>query len=294
MEWVKYSILAAFSQSFNMIGIKYASKEYNMTDFNILTFISATLFYIMYMFMNKEVFTFNYNSGISGIAAALAYLTISIAIEKASNPGLPTAVYRIQMILTALFAFFFMKYSLSFYKIILFPLLIYGTYLIAKQPKPENSTQLTQGNQQWVKYALIAAVFSSILDITTARSLKYINPISHGLILSVTCVVTLLLVFLVQKYNIFQIEEYQDKQQQTKFHYLIPIVCGAFYFLLFLFLSLGIKYAPNPGYVKAIIAFSIVIVTVISSLIFENSQISSQAWAGIILVTLASLGIGYF
>jgi len=135
----------------------------------------------------------------------------------------------------------------------------------------------------WIAFSILATVFVVINDIIikylTLQSIDVIDFISAtGCILGFLAV--LIVLIRIKYYNI----SYQKIIQNQKIYPLILVFAISFIFVIYGIVS-GIKYSPNPGYVKTIVATNALIVAIISYYLF-NSHINKITILGIGIVLI--------
>ena len=102
---------------------------------------------------------------------AIALLGLNKSIKEATNPGLSMAVFRSQAILTYLLSIFIFASPFSSWKLIGIILVICGVFIVTSKEHSGVPSSPIPTNQ-WLIYALIAAVSVSFKDIFTKLSLN--------------------------------------------------------------------------------------------------------------------------
>ena len=135
----------------------------------------------------------------------------------------------------------------------------------------------------WIAFSILATIFVIVNDIIikylTLQSIDVIDFMSiSGCIIGL---IALLVVLIRTKYyNVI----YQKIIQNKKISPLILLFSISFVFVIYGIIS-GIKYSPNPGYVKTIVATNALIVAIISYYLF-NSHINRITILGILIVLM--------
>ena len=135
----------------------------------------------------------------------------------------------------------------------------------------------------WIAFSILATIFVIVNDIIikylTLQSIDVIDFMSiSGCIIGL---IALLVVLIRTKYyNVI----YQKIIQNKKISPLILLFSISFIFVIYGIIS-GIKYSPNPGYVKTIVATNALIVAIISYYLF-NSHINRITILGILIVLM--------
>ena len=136
---------------------------------------------------------------------------------------------------------------------------------------------------KWILYSVFATIFIVINDtIIKYITLNNINTVNFMSI--VGCLLGLVALFVVavriKSYNI----SYQKIVLDPYICLLTIMFAIAFIFIMYGIIS-GIKYSPNPGYVKTIVATNAMILAIVSYYIF-GAHISKISILGILVVIL--------
>ena len=128
--------------------------------------------------------------------------------------------------------------------------------------------------------ATIFVVFNGIvIKYLTLSDINIINFMS-----TIGCLIGLIALLVVITRITFYNISYQEIVSNQKIFPLMVLFSISFILVIYGIVS-GIKYAPNPGYVKTIVATNAVIIAVLSYYIF-GSHISKTSILGILVVIL--------
>ena len=251
------------------------------TQFNNLAmFFVPLVIYLFLGYLNHTNYAISFqNLSIIFVAAILfsylANVTSMKSIELAPNPGYSLVISKSYVVFTTLVSFLFLGGEITLRKSIAIALIVLFSVLIAVDPKKTKEVK----NKIWLAYTMYSFFGWGLLSLT----IKYLTV--HGM--STLPILTYLYIFV--SLFIF-IEKYYKKIQfsLSKPSIIYFLVIGLFssIFNYFNFYSVGV--APNVGYVNAINASSISLVTILSIVLFKD-EFSWRKLFGVFGVTAGLL-----
>jgi len=251
------------------------------TQFNNLAmFFVPLVIYLFLGYLNHTNYAISFqNLSIIFFAAILfsylANVTSLKSIELAPNPGYSLVISKSYVVFTTLVSFLFLGGEITLRKSIAIALIVLFSVLIAVDPKKTKEVK----NKIWLAYTMYSFFGWGLLSLT----IKYLTV--HGM--STLPILTYLYIFV--SLFIF-IEKYFKKIQfsLSKPSIIYFLVIGLFssIFNYFNFYSVGV--APNVGYVNAINASSISLVTIFSIVLFKD-EFSWRKLFGVFGVTAGLL-----
>jgi drug/metabolite transporter (DMT)-like permease len=210
-----------------------------------------------------------------GVAFFFSYLGnvfSLLSIESAPNPGYSLIISKSYVVFTTIVAVLLFHAQLSIQKVIAIILIVGFSALIMINP---NAVKKASKNI-WLPLALAAFFCFGLLSLTS----KYL--FSHGInifvfltyahIIATSCIIG-------------EIKINKIPLNIIKNNLWIFLLIGIFSTSFYLFMFEAIKVAPNVGYVNAINASSISLVTVFSTILFKD-EFSIKKFIGVVGVAL--------
>lgn len=194
------------------------------------------------------------------------------SIKIAPNPGYSLIISKSYVVFTSVAAVFLFNSSLTFKSILPILLIVVFSSLIVSEKK---SVQKHNLSKTWLFYALISFFawgFLALMD-------KYL--ISQGVNILARLFYLSLFVSLM---FLSDIKKKSINFSLTKSQWLTLILLGVFGFLFNYYMLLGYKLAPNPGYINAVNAASISLLTLLSAYFFHD-ELNLRKLIGIFGVT---------
>lgn len=278
MDWITASLLMFASSAVLYISIRKASLVNIPTPINNLaSFIIPMVGLIFYSIISQS------NISISPIqfvqllivSIFLSYLGSVFSlkgIEMASNPGYSLIIAKGYVLFTTIVAVFMFNAELSLQKIIgIFLILFFGAItMITKSNSNKN-----KGNS-WIVFSVFAFFCYGLLSLSAKYFFEQgINVIIFLVFLST--VVSLLI--------IIEIRVKRISAQSVKSHPILLLLIGISSLAFNFFHFEALKSAPNIGYVNAINAGSISLVTILSVFLLKD-EFSAKKFVGVIGTTL--------
>jgi len=279
MNWIITSLLMFFSSICLYLLVRKATIiKIPTVLINFASFILPLCVYFIIAIKNKEILLLKPNQLITLLVLSIfgSYLpniTSLNSIKIAPNPGYSLIISKSYVIFTTLVAVLLFKSTLNIKSAIAISLIVFFSILVTVDKKNKhNKTSI-----MWLPLALYSFFGWGFLSIGT----KY----AFGL--GVTIIQRL--IFLSLFVNTFIISEMfirKTKIKQTSLSNLILLLLiGCFSASFNYFMILGLDLAPNIGFVNAINASSISLLTIFSSILFKD-HLSLKKLIGVIGVTL--------
>ena len=197
-------------------------------------------------------------------------------IQHAPNPGYSLMISKSYVVFTAIASVFLFSSLLTFQSVIaIFLILAFSAVIMIDKSKSKMQT-----NNKWLQYTIGAFFCAGMLAISSKYLLILGVPILSRLIYQMVIVTALILTEIkIKKVKIVSV----TKQQ------LLVLGCIGIFGASFLyFMQVGFNVAPNVGYINAINAGSISLLTLASALIFKD-ELTIKKMIGIFGVTTGLL-----
>lgn len=278
MNWITASLIMFFSSVVLYLAIRKSALLKVSTQLNNLAmFLFPLPFYIFLGLVTKQNWSITALQGIIILVAAfffsyLGNLFSLVSIERSPNPGYSLVISKSYVVFTTIIAVFFFQSPLSLQKALAIILIVLFSSLISTSQK----TVKKDTNRSWFLLAIGSFFCWGLLSITS----KYLfsQGMNTYVFLSyLGCVVSVLIILeaLIKKTPFGQIKTNPG----------ILLLIGIFSTLFNLFLFQAISVAPNIGYVNAINAASISLVTVFAIVLFKD-EFSVRKLVGVLGVTV--------
>lgn len=251
------------------------------TQFNNLAmFLVPLIIYIFLGSINHISYAISpQNLGIIVVAAIffsyLANVTSLKSIELAPNPGYSLVISKSYVVFTTLISFLFLGGEITTRKALAILLIIGFSGLIAIDPKKTHEAK----SKLWLAYTMYSFFGWGLLSLT----IKYLSL--QGLVTLTT--LTYLYIF-VSIFIVLEIFKRKIKFDMSKISLGYFLIIGIFSSIFNYFNFYSVSVAPNVGYVNAINASSISLVTIFSILLFKD-EFSWKKLAGVFGVTAGLL-----
>lgn len=275
MNWIIASLLMFVSSVILYTLIRKASLNNIPTMLiNLACFFVPLLFYILLVVTTKTNLTIKPHQlllifVLSIVGSWLPNITSLKSIKYAPNPGYSLIISKSYVVFTTIVAILLfhsqltIKSAVAIVIIVLFSCLI----TIGKTKKHQHSNSL------WLPFAFYSFFGWGILSIGTKYAFSIGISIYQRLVyLSIFVSIYILIETLIKR----------SKLKTIKLSdYLLLLLIGFFSALFNYFMTLGIDLAPNIGYVNAINASSISLVTLVAFILYKD-ELSIRKFIGII------------
>lgn len=197
-------------------------------------------------------------------------------IEYSPNPGYSLIIAKSYVVFTAIASIFVFNAPLTA-KSVLAIFLIIGFSALIVADKSQNKKD---SNKLWLPYTIGAFFCSGLLALSTKWLLNLGVPILARLIYSMLVVVALIIGEIkIKKVNVFNINKTQ---------FIVLLLVGIFATGFNYFMQVAFNLAPNVGYVNAVNAGSVSLISLVSFFIFKD-ELPLKKMIGIVGVTVGLL-----
>lgn len=290
--WIYASLCSAVIGSIWTLSVKKGIMSIFATDFASWYGFVASLILMGYNLVTGIGLRFNLWGAIAGIFQGGAVVLSTISMSKSPNPGLTIATFRVQSIVTAILAYLIFGSSLSVYKIVAMAVVIYGVHMISETKNETfNGTQAIEPKKNektskaWVLLAILGGISMSIKDITTKQAFLAESKPNTMVIILNSLIVQTIIVFIYDKISTGTIKP-RDLNQDHVINYkdwIIIAWTGLIYVMYNFGVATSTKLAPNVGYAKAIITFSVIISTITAHYLYK-SALTTKSMTGVCII----------
>lgn len=194
-------------------------------------------------------------------------------IEYAPNPGYSLIISKSYVVFTAIASIFLFDSPLTFKSIVAIGMIMLFSAVIMI----DKSKDKRESDNRWLPYTIGAFFCAGLLALSTKYLLNLGVPILTRLIYSMLIVTILILSEIrIKKVNLLE-------TSRSQFTNLLMIGLSGAIFMYFM--QVGFNLAPNVGYINAVNAGSISLLTLMSTLIFKD-ELNLIKIFGIIGVTI--------
>lgn len=225
-------------------------------------FLIPLLIYVILGYLNHSNYSITLESLLIIIVASalfsyLANVTSLKSIELAPNPGYSLVISKSYVVFTTLISFLFLGGEISLQKSIAIILIVIFSGLIAIDPKKTKEVR----SKLWLAYTMYSFFGWGLLSLT----IKYLAVQGIATIVTLTYLYIFVSLFIGVEIVYKKVRVHMNKQSAL-FFMLIGFFSSIFNYYNFYSISI----APNVGYVNAINAASISIVTIFSIILFKD------------------------
>ncbi len=281
MNWVISSLIMFASSAALYLLVRKSSLLKISSHFNNLAmFLIPFFIFASFGIITHQNFTISFNQFIVILSASIffSYLgnTFSVlSIEYAPNPGYSLIISKSYVVLTTLVSVILFHSELSLKNTIAILFIIVFSTLIMLSQKTAKKTV----NRLWLPLSIGSFFCWGLLSIFS----RYIFDQGVSPIVFLTYVVFIVSLFILAEMKIKNIS-FSIIVHNSKLFVLIGILSALFN----LFMMEAIKIAPNIGYVNAINAASISVVTILAILLLKD-EFSLRKFIGVIGTTIGLL-----
>lgn len=280
MNWIIASLIMFFGSVGLYLVVRKSSLKKMPTQFNNLAmFLVPLVLYLGIGLTTKSDYTISPLNLLIIFATALFFSYLANvsslkSIEQAPNPGYSLVISKSYVVFTTIFSFIFLSGDLSVKKVIAILIIVLFSILVVVDPK---KTVKSKGTS-WIIYTLYSFFGWGFL------SLLIKMLVSRGV--SVIILLTYMYTFV----SMFILIEILLKKIKISLPGSLPyfVGIGLFSSIFNYFNFYAVSIAPNVGYVNAINASSISMVTIFSVLFFKD-ELSYRKLTGVVGVTLGLL-----
>lgn len=275
--WIIFAILAAIFSGLTTVFAKVGVVKANSTLVTGLRTIVILIFsIIVFMFLGDGFKNLNVKTIIfivfSGITTALLWICYFKALSLA-DVSMVTPIDKLSIVLTLVLSLFFLNEKITIIKIVSMIFMVSGTFLMVNKNKKKS-----EGN--WLLYALLTALFTSLATILGKVGIKDINPNLGTMIRTIIILVIIWGVIFVKK-------EYKDMNKLNKKNILFIVLSGLSTGLSWLFYFMALKEG------EASIVFPMeklsAAVAILISVIFLKEKLDKKGKLGFCLIISGTL-----
>jgi len=270
--WIIFAILAAIFSGLTTVFAKVGVSKANSTLVTGLRTIVILIFsVIVFMFLGDGFKNLNLKTIIfiilSGITTALLWICYFKALSLADVSKV-TPIDKLSIVVTLILSCIFLKEKITIIKIVSMLSMISGTFLMVNKKKD------TKENN-WLIYALLTALFTSLATILGKIGIKDINPNLGTMLRTIIILIIIWGVIFVKK-------EYKDINKLNKKNILFITLSGISTGLSWLFYFMALKEG------EASIVFPIeklsAAVAILISVIFLKEKLDKKGKLGFCLI----------
>ncbi len=281
MNWIIASLIM-FLASVIMYLLVRKGQRNHLPDrlINIAMFLIPCPFYLAIMLNQKQSFHIGWSNLISILLAAfffsyLGNLFSLKSIKLATNPGYSLIISKSYVVFTSIAAIFLFNSPLTPKNALAIAIIVAFSGLIMIN-KTKASTQHQETNINWLIFALGAFFAWGGLALISKYWLNIGIPVATRLFYLSTFVSIMILIEIFGKHQSLKI---------SNRHWLLILLIGTLSMFFNLFMQVGYQYAPNPGYINAVNASSISLLTLLAAYFFKD-ELSLRKIAGVLGVTV--------
>ena len=277
MNWIVTSALMVIGSVLLYLTVRKSSILKFPTQFNNLAMFLIPLISYLLIGLSTGI-SYSIPVNYLAIFALVAFfffffsnVTSLKSIELAPNPGYSLVISKSYVVFTTLISYLFLNGEISTQKIFAILLIIIFSGLITIDPKKTKQSS----SKFWVPYTLYSFFGWGLLSL----SIKYFALQGMSTLTTLTYLYSFVSTFIVLEI-IFRKIKYKVNYVTLRYFLLIGIFSSIFNYYNFYSVSI----APNVGYVNAINAASISIVTIFSIVLFKD-DFSRRKMLGVFGVT---------
>lgn len=281
MPWLLFSsLMFVFSNLLYLLIRKAQIEKVKMSIYSISMFlVPAFIYFFLALTSQVSLFpTLPQFLLIAIVAFLWSYLGNFFSqrgILYAPNPGYSLILQKSYAILTTIAAFFLLSSEISQSKIVGIFIIVGFSALISFSKEKKKS------ENKWVLFSLGAHLCFAFGSLMSKYFLNIgLNPYTY--LFYITLIVSAL--------NLIESKATRLSFSLSSFQWLIVLGIGVANSFFGLFMQYGYKYAPNPGYVAAINTSSIMSLSLLSAVLF-NDSLSAKKLIGVAGVFLGLLFI---
>lgn len=286
-SWIVFSLIAFISTlSVNLLIRKIHLNGVSLRIQNSVQFVLPFLGFLIWSLFRSEFLKINLPHLFLIIIFAVIFTQIGTvlankSITLASNPGYPAAITRINALITTLASVLFFGSYLSPLTFAAILIITFASFLFADYRKKE----IRENKNLWIWYA----IGSGILTSGYALSSKFF--INENIPLLTRMFYAFFAMSVVQVADLFISK---TKIEIKKMNLFLLFALGVSTFVFNVSVQLAFEFAPNPGFVNAFLAASIVPTTLFAVLFFKDEVSRNKIFgvlgilAGLILLYIYS------
>lgn len=262
-EWLIFSLIAfAATLAVNLLIRKIHLNNIPLRVQNSVQFIIPLLGFLIWILLQPGLLKINLFHLSLVIIFAVAFTQIGTvlankSITLAANPGYPTAITRINALITTLISVLLFGSYLTPVTFIAILIITGASFLFVNYKKED----IRRNSNLWFWYAIGAGILTS----GYALSSKFFIDVNIPLVTRMFY--AFLAMSIVQTADLFISK---TKIEIKKINLLLLFTLGVSTFIFNIFAQLAFEFAPNPGFVNAFLAASIVPTTLFAAYFFKD------------------------
>ncbi len=278
MTWIIASILMFVSSVILYLAIRGSNYQKTPTEFNNLTMyiVPLALFLITIVYTKTSIVVTPYQFLIIFVLAVFFSYFGNFAslksVELSPNPGYSLVISKSYVVFTSIVAIYAFHQPLSLKGVIGIIIILLSSALISI-----GKSSKTAGTSKWLYYAIIAFFCLGFASLSSKYILTLGVPVIVRLFYSML-IVTIIIVADGWKKGI---SKTKLKSSQLKTLSLVGLSATIFLY----YMQVALDTAPNIGYVNAINAASIAVITIFSKIIFHD-ELTLRKMIGVIGVVV--------
>lgn len=275
--WIIFAILAAIFSGLTTVFAKVGVSKANSTLVTGLRTIVILIFSVIVFMLLGDGFK-NLNTKtiifivLSGITTALLWICYFKALSLADVSKV-TPIDKLSIVVTLILSSAFLNEKITIIKIVSMISMISGTFLMVNKKKDTN-------DNNWLIYALLTALFTSLATILGKIGIKDINPNLGTMLRTIIILIIIWGVIFIKK-------EYKDIYNINKKNILFIVLSGLSTGLSWLFYFMALKEG------EASIVFPIeklsAAVAILISVIFLKEKLDKKGKLGFCLIISGTL-----
>lgn len=290
MSWVHLSLILPFCSTFFSLASKELLKHVEPISYTAYVLLFSGIMVLLYNVATGKKILFSKWAVMSGLAFGLATFGFEKAVNMVANPGIVSAVYRTQTVLTAIASVFLLGSKLSMVAIIGIVLAVAGAITVATDHSSVEHFESGQkkdskenGNKYgWLPWTAGAGVLLSVKDITAVKAVREgMTPYSYA-VSQLLFGALVLFIYKLYKQRTLALHLKPNTSVPRVLGGMMAVSLDNLLWCLLLVYVMGI--APNPAYPKAITLGSVVLTAFLSRFMFSSAQLDAQQWVGILMV----------
>ncbi len=278
MNWIIASLLMFLSSVALYLFVRRSNQLKTPQQLNNLAmFLIPVIIYLLLAFNSKVNFSLTTFQTILIIVQGIFFSYLGNVfslrgIEYSPNPGYSLIISKAYVVFTAVASIYVFNAPLTLKSVIAIVLIIAFSALIMI----DKTKDKTDSDKRWLPYTIGAFFCWGLLALSSKYLLNLGVPILTRLIYSMLVVTALI----IGEMKVKRISLFQVTKPQIQTLAMIGIFGATFNY----FMQVGFNLAPNVGYVNAVNAGSISLLTLMSALIFKD-ELPIRKLIGILGVT---------
>lgn len=276
--WLIYSLLAFLATlSVNLLIRKIHLRNIPLRTQNSIQFIVPFLGFSIWGLFQPQMLKVNMGHLVLILIFAVVFTQLGTilankAITLAKNPGYPVAVTRINVLIATLISVLIFNSDLSWITFIAVLIITFASFLFVDYSKKE----IRKNNNLWLWYALVSGVLTSGYALGSKYFINEQIPLLTRMFYAF---------FIMSVIQLTDLILSKTQLKAKKLDLTLLLALGISTFLFNIFVQLAFEYAPNPGFVNAFLAGSIIPTTFLAAYLFKD-ELNKRKVSGVIGVLI--------